>query len=87
MKIGINIVFALMAGVMFILEEYCFIHCRRHYTDSKLKEIAKILKRTTHRDSVLEYIVEDFSVMSDFEIHGTCSQFNVRQGRFTLWKL
>lgn len=55
---------------------------RRHYTDSKLKEIAKILKRTTHRDSVLEYIVEDFSVMSDFEIHGTCSQFNhIRQYR------
>lgn len=55
---------------------------RRHYTDAKLKEIAKILKKTTHRDSVLEYIVEDFSVMSDFEIHNTCSQYNhIRQYR------
>ncbi|KAG0718228.1 SMARCAD1 [Chionoecetes opilio] len=49
---------------------------RRFYTDAKLKEMAKILKKTSHRDSVLEYIVEDFSVMSDFEIHTTCCQFN-----------
>ncbi|MPC43588.1 SWI/SNF-related matrix-associated actin-dependent regulator of chromatin subfamily A containing DEAD/H box 1 [Portunus trituberculatus] len=60
------------------LIQYTDLWNQRHYTDAKLKEIAKILKKTTHRDSVLEYIVEDFSVMSDFEIHNTCAQYNTR---------
>lgn len=55
---------------------------RRHYTDTKLREMGKILKKTTHRDSVLDIIVEDFSVMSDFEIHNFCCQYNhIRQYR------
>ncbi|XP_045609642.2 SWI/SNF-related matrix-associated actin-dependent regulator of chromatin subfamily A containing DEAD/H box 1 homolog [Procambarus clarkii] len=45
---------------------------RKYYDDNKVKEIAKILKKTTHLESILEYIIEDFSVMSDFEIHTTC---------------
>ncbi|XP_042229687.1 SWI/SNF-related matrix-associated actin-dependent regulator of chromatin subfamily A containing DEAD/H box 1 homolog [Homarus americanus] len=49
---------------------------RHHYDDIKLKKIAETLKRTTHRDSVLEYILEDFSVMSDFEIHSTCNIYH-----------
>ncbi|KAK3854378.1 hypothetical protein Pcinc_039143 [Petrolisthes cinctipes] len=48
---------------------------REYYTEKKLREISKVLKKTSHRDSVLEYIVEDFSVMSDFEIHSTCHQY------------
>ncbi|XP_068241502.1 SWI/SNF-related matrix-associated actin-dependent regulator of chromatin subfamily A containing DEAD/H box 1B-like [Palaemon carinicauda] len=41
----------------------------------KIKAIAKILKKSTHRDSVEEYIVEDLSVMSDFQIHKTCLMY------------
>lgn len=48
---------------------------RKYYDDSKLREISKVLKKTSHRESVLEYIVEDFSVMSDFEIHSTCLMY------------
>ncbi|XP_071512276.1 SWI/SNF-related matrix-associated actin-dependent regulator of chromatin subfamily A containing DEAD/H box 1 homolog isoform X1 [Panulirus ornatus] len=49
---------------------------RKYYDDDKILEIAKVLKGTTHRESVLKYIVEDFSVMSDFEIHSTCKIYN-----------
>ncbi|XP_066976511.1 SWI/SNF-related matrix-associated actin-dependent regulator of chromatin subfamily A containing DEAD/H box 1 homolog isoform X1 [Macrobrachium rosenbergii] len=45
---------------------------RSYYDSSKIKAIAKVLKKTTHRDSVEDYIVEDLSVMSDFQIHKTC---------------
>ncbi|KAA0185809.1 hypothetical protein HAZT_HAZT004516 [Hyalella azteca] len=45
------------------------------YTDDKLRKIAKVLKRTSHPNSVLEYIVEDLTVMSDFEIHKTCCSY------------
>ena len=45
---------------------------RTFYTDDKIKAMAKILKKSTHSDSILDYIIEDFSVMSDFEIHQTC---------------
>ena len=34
--------------------------------------MSKILKKSSHRDSIEEYIVEDFMVMSDYEIHQTC---------------
>ncbi|KAK8734847.1 hypothetical protein OTU49_005686 [Cherax quadricarinatus] len=49
---------------------------RKYYDDGKVKEIAKILKKTTHRESVLQYIVEDIAVMSDFEIHTTCGIYH-----------
>ncbi|RXG73219.1 SWI/SNF-related matrix-associated actin-dependent regulator [Armadillidium vulgare] len=42
------------------------------YTDEKINEMAKILKKSTHKESILDYIIEDFSVMSDFDIHQTC---------------
>ncbi|KAF2354949.1 SNF2-related N-terminal domain [Trinorchestia longiramus] len=45
---------------------------RRHYNDDKIREMARILKRTSHSESVLEYIIEDFSVMSDYDINKTC---------------
>ncbi|XP_064119828.1 SWI/SNF-related matrix-associated actin-dependent regulator of chromatin subfamily A containing DEAD/H box 1 homolog isoform X2 [Macrobrachium nipponense] len=45
---------------------------RSYYDLSKIKAMAKVLKKTTHRDSVEDYIVEDLSVMSDFQIHKTC---------------
>ncbi|KAL7636614.1 UNVERIFIED_CONTAM: hypothetical protein RMT77_013391 [Armadillidium vulgare] len=45
---------------------------RSIYTDEKINEMAKILKKSTHKESILDYIIEDFSVMSDFDIHQTC---------------
>ena len=36
--------------------------------------LAKKLKATTHRESILSYIIEDLSVMSDFEIHKMCDE-------------
>ncbi|CAL4092910.1 unnamed protein product, partial [Meganyctiphanes norvegica] len=48
---------------------------RNLYTQKQITDIAKILKKSTHTDSVLEYIIEDLSVMSDFEIHQTLGQY------------
>lgn len=65
-----------MMLIMFV-NVVTFLLCRKYYDDSKLREISKVLKKTSHRESVLEYIVEDFSVMSDFEIHSTCLMYPV----------
>ena len=48
---------------------------RNFYDNDKISKISKILHKTTHKTSVLEYIIEDFSVMSDFEIHQTCLMY------------
>merc|ERR1712106_497951 len=48
---------------------------RNLYSQKKINEIGKILKKSTHTDSVLEYIIEDLSVMSDFEIHQLVLQY------------
>ncbi|KAK7077745.1 ATP-dependent helicase smarcad1 [Halocaridina rubra] len=48
---------------------------RHHYDLAKLKNMAKILKKTTHRESVMQFIVDDLSVMSDFQIHKTCLMY------------
>jgi len=46
---------------------------RHHFDDSQLRTMAKILKRDpSHKDARESYIIEDLSVMSDFDIHKTC---------------
>jgi len=46
---------------------------RHHFDDSQLRTIAKILKRDpSHKDARESYIIEDMSVMSDYDIHKTC---------------
>lgn len=49
---------------------------RKLYDDARILEISTVLKNTTHRESILSYIIEDFSVMSDFEIHQTCAMYS-----------
>uniref|UniRef100_A0A6A7FRK7 SWI/SNF-related matrix-associated actin-dependent regulator of chromatin subfamily A containing DEAD/H box 1 homolog n=1 Tax=Hirondellea gigas TaxID=1518452 RepID=A0A6A7FRK7_9CRUS len=48
---------------------------RSLYDDATILQLSKILKKTTHSASILSYIVEDFSYMSDFEIHQTCLMY------------
>ncbi|XP_074657887.1 SWI/SNF-related matrix-associated actin-dependent regulator of chromatin subfamily A containing DEAD/H box 1-like isoform X2 [Tubulanus polymorphus] len=50
---------------------------RTQYTREKLREMAKMLKRRDpgHYDANEDYILEDFEVMSDFEIHKTCKAY------------
>ena len=65
------------ANIIMILRK-CANHpllLRGLYTKEKINEISKILHKTTHTSSVLKYIEEDFSVMSDFEIHKTCLMY------------
>ncbi|TPX40327.1 hypothetical protein SeMB42_g01096 [Synchytrium endobioticum] len=46
---------------------------RRRFTDAMLKELATVLKRTPeYCDSNYDYLVEDLSVMTDYEIHKLC---------------
>ncbi|KAB7507472.1 Actin-dependent regulator of chromatin subfamily A [Armadillidium nasatum] len=59
---------------------------RNIYTDEKINEMAKILKKSTHKESILDYIIEDFSVMSDFDIHQTCVslQNSIEEGMYQI---
>ncbi|KAI8352107.1 SNF2 family N-terminal domain-containing protein [Blakeslea trispora] len=48
---------------------------RKIYTDDMLREMAKKLKSDVkYWDSVEEYIYEDMTVMSDFELNGLCKE-------------
>lgn len=42
---------------------------RVFYDDEKIKKMAKIITQEQSGDTVLEYVVEDLSVMNDFQIH------------------
>jgi SWI/SNF-related matrix-associated actin-dependent regulator 1 of chromatin subfamily A len=58
---------------------------RRHYTDAKVKKIAKeCLNTPVWCDSNFDYVVEDLEVMSDAEISHLCreSEFDVSQVRW-----
>ena len=39
--------------------------------------MVKILKKTSHRDSNEEYIVEDLMIMHDYDIHRTCIMYSL----------
>jgi SWI/SNF-related matrix-associated actin-dependent regulator 1 of chromatin subfamily A len=46
---------------------------RRHFDDRQIKTLARLLKQDdSHKDATVEFIEEDLSVMSDFNIHKTC---------------
>lgn len=50
---------------------------RRHFTNDKLRKMAKILCNNEMRaEGNVDYIFEDFEVMSDFEIHRTCEKYH-----------
>lgn len=50
---------------------------RQHYTIEKLKAMSKLmLKEPTHHDADPALIQEDMEVMSDFELHNLCKQYN-----------
>ncbi|KAK8861446.1 hypothetical protein IAR55_002265 [Kwoniella newhampshirensis] len=47
---------------------------RRHYTDAKIKQLAKeCLNTPTYCDCNLDYVIEDLQYMSDYEISNFCS--------------
>ncbi|KAI8065467.1 SNF2 family N-terminal domain-containing protein [Gongronella butleri] len=49
---------------------------RKIYTDSILHDMARdIMKEERYWDADVNYIYEDMTVMSDFELHGLCKQF------------
>ncbi|KAF9123914.1 hypothetical protein BGX30_001202 [Mortierella sp. GBA39] len=49
---------------------------RQQYKDAKLKEMAKVITRELEFcDSNVDYIEEDMSVMTDFELHRLCRQY------------
>ncbi len=49
---------------------------RQHYDDAQLRVLAKLLKKADPSKE-LEYIIEDLSVLSDFEIHLECLKHRV----------
>ena len=51
---------------------------RRHFDNDQVKMLARILKRDpSHREATEKFIIEDLSVMSDFDIHKTCLAYRV----------
>lgn len=51
---------------------------RYHYDGDQIKEIANILaKDPGYKDTKVEYIVEDLTWMSDFEIHTMAKDYKV----------
>lgn len=52
---------------------------RYYYDISDLQKIAKLLANDpSYKDTKEEYIVDDLTYMSDFEIHTMTKQFSVR---------
>jgi len=50
---------------------------RNHFDENQIKQLAHILKNDeSHADAEEKLIVEDLSVMSDFEIHKTCLSYH-----------
>ncbi|WVQ78767.1 hypothetical protein IAT38_000858 [Cryptococcus sp. DSM 104549] len=48
---------------------------RRLYTDAKIKQLAKVCLNTpTYCDCNLDYVIEDFEYMSDYEISRFCTE-------------
>ncbi|KAM9888933.1 hypothetical protein OXX79_012513 [Metschnikowia pulcherrima] len=58
---------------------------RRIYTDEKIQEMAKrIMGEPQYVDANREYIVEDMSVMSDYELNALCEKFPKTLGGYVL---
>jgi len=52
------------------------------YTDSKLQEMARLLKTrdSGHKDALETFIIEDLQSMSDYQIHRTCEFYRCIEG-------
>ena len=51
---------------------------RNHFDQSQIRQLAKLLKKDpSHEAAVEKFIIEDMSVMSDFDIHKTCLAYRV----------
>ncbi len=53
---------------------------RSHYNDDRLKQMAKLIMKESSPDTVFEYVVEDLSVMNDFQIHKLCPLYKGLKG-------
>lgn len=51
------------------------------YDDAKLKKMAKLVMSESSSDTVYEYVLEDMSVMSDFQLHKLCSLYRCLKGQ------
>ena len=59
---------------------------RRHFANDQIKMLARILKRDpSHREATEKFIMEDLSVMSDFDIHKTCLAYRVTKHTYPQW--
>lgn len=47
------------------------------YDDETIKKMAKIITKEQSGDTVLEYVIDDLSVMNDFQIHKLCPLYKV----------
>ena len=47
------------------------------YNDDVLKEMAKLILKESDPDVVYEYLMEDMSIMTDFQIHELCGLYKV----------
>ncbi len=54
---------------------------RTIYTDEKLKQMAKLIMKESSADTVFEYVVEDMSVLNDFQIHKLCPLYKVNKNK------
>jgi len=48
---------------------------RNLYTDEKIKEMANIIVEQSDSDTRFDYVVEDMTIMNDFELHKLCSHY------------
>ena len=53
---------------------------RTLYTDDRLKQMAKHIMKESSPDTVFDYVVEDMSVMNDFQIHKLCPLYKGLSG-------
>ena len=51
---------------------------RNHFDNVQVKQLARILKKdASHCQAIEKFIVDDLSVLSDFDIHKTCLAYRV----------
>jgi SWI/SNF-related matrix-associated actin-dependent regulator 1 of chromatin subfamily A len=50
------------------------------YNDDKIKEMAALIMKESSSDTNFDYVVEDMSVMNDFELHNLCPLYTGLKG-------
>lgn len=48
------------------------------YDDETVKKMAKLITKEQSGDTVLDYVIDDLSVMNDFQIHKLCPLYKVK---------